>query len=150
MARTGRYQAILLDLRLPDLPGLAVLATLRAEGIDVPVLVLTGFGDFESARVAGTFGAAFKAKPLYVDDLEVAVHELVARSRTSVEGLDRVPDAARAQQRAEFSSIAHLLEQLQRVSKSGTSRIGPSPRIWRQFRSAITEGRHRHESTQWS
>jgi DNA-binding response OmpR family regulator len=117
MARTGRYQAILLDLRLPDLPGLAVLATLRAEGIDVPVLVLTGFGDFESARVAGTFGAAFKAKPLYVDDLEVAVHELVARSRTSVEGLDRVPDAARAQQRAEFSSIAHLLEQLQRVSK---------------------------------
>ena len=61
MARTVPYQVILLDLRLPDLPGLAVLATLRAEGIDVPVLVLTGFGDFESARVAGSFGAAFKA-----------------------------------------------------------------------------------------
>ena len=121
MARTGRYQGILLDLRLPDLPGLAVLATLRAEGIDVPVLVLTGFGDFESARVAGTFGAAFKAKPLYVDDLEVAVHELIARSRTSVEGLDHVPDAARAQQRAEFSSIAHLLEQLQRASEGNAA-----------------------------
>ena len=118
MARTGRYQGILLDLRLPDLPGLAVLATLRAEGIDVPVLVLTGFGDFESARLAGTFGAAFKAKPLYVDDLEVAVHKLIARSRTSVERLDHVPDAALAQQRAEFTSIAHLLEQLQRVSEA--------------------------------
>jgi YesN/AraC family two-component response regulator len=89
---------------------------LRAEGIEVPVLVLTGFGDFESARVAGTFGAAFRAKPLDVDDLEVAVHELIARSPTSVDSFDHVPDAAQARQRAEFLSIAHLLEQLQRVS----------------------------------
>ena len=101
----------------PDLPGLAVLATLRAEGVEVPVLVLTGFGDFESARVAGTFGAAFKAKPLYVDDLEIAVRELITPSRASWRWLDGVPsDPAREQLRAEFSSIAHLLEQLQRAT----------------------------------
>ena len=56
LARSGHYQAILLDLRLPDIPGLSVLASLRADKTKTPVLVVTGFGDFESARVAGQLG----------------------------------------------------------------------------------------------
>jgi AraC-like DNA-binding protein len=82
MARTERYQGILLDLRLPDVPGLAVLAALRAESISTPVLVLTGFGDFESARVAGQFGAnGFEAKPLFIDELKVVVELLIEGKR---------------------------------------------------------------------
>jgi DNA-binding response OmpR family regulator len=77
LARAGGYDGILLDLHLPDIPGLSVLATLRAENISTPVLVVTGFGDSESARVAGRFGAnEFRAKPIFIDELELAVERL--------------------------------------------------------------------------
>ena len=41
-ARLGKYQLIVLDLGLPDMPGLEVCQQLRSEGITVPILILTG------------------------------------------------------------------------------------------------------------
>ena len=118
-ARADRYGGILLDLKLPDLPGLSVLATLRAERIATPVLVLTGFADLESARVAGLFGASgFKAKPLFVDELEVAVRRLVekASAANSSELVWQIGDSETDDSRASLAAIASLLEQLHRLS----------------------------------
>ena len=68
LARSGQFRVIVLDLRLPDVHGLDVLAALRAEQVATPVVLLTGFGDFESARRSGFLGAlGYEAKPL---DLE--------------------------------------------------------------------------------
>jgi two-component system invasion response regulator UvrY len=41
LARARRYDVIILDLNLPDRPGLDVLAQLRATSPDVPVLILS-------------------------------------------------------------------------------------------------------------
>jgi ActR/RegA family two-component response regulator/AraC-like DNA-binding protein len=108
MARTGSYAGILLDLRLPDASGLVVLTTLRAERIKAPVLVLTGFGDLESARVAGRLGAAgFKAKPIFIDDLAFAINRL----------LDAAPPFGDdAVDNCESASLASLLEDIHRVT----------------------------------
>ena len=77
MAQTGHHRGIILDLNLPDMPGLAVVAELRAQSITTPVMILTGFGDFESALVAGRFGVQqFESKPLF--DLDIAVKRLIA------------------------------------------------------------------------
>ena len=50
--------AVLLDLRMPGLSGLAVLDTLREQGVDQPVIMLTGHGTVESCRRAFRSGAA--------------------------------------------------------------------------------------------
>jgi DNA-binding response OmpR family regulator len=44
LRKAGRepYAGIILDLRLPDVPGLAVLQRLATDEIDTPVLVVTG------------------------------------------------------------------------------------------------------------
>jgi AraC-like DNA-binding protein/ActR/RegA family two-component response regulator len=110
MARASGYDGILLDLKLPDLPGLAVLATLRGENITTPVLVLTGFADFESANVAGRLGAQFKAKPLFIDDLEVAVRRLIEERSPGLGSLS--PHAPSHQLRAGLGGLARLLEVL--------------------------------------
>lgn len=74
MALGGTYDAIILDLRLPDTSGLALLEHLRAGGVAAPVLVLTGFGDLESAVAAFRLGAVdFQRKPLMADELVAAV-----------------------------------------------------------------------------
>ncbi len=81
MARSGVYDGMILDLHLPDVPGLAVLSSLRAAGIRTPVLVLTGFADYESALAAGALGVtAFKSKPLFLEELAYSVSRLIEES----------------------------------------------------------------------
>jgi len=72
------HAGIILDLRLPDMPGLAVLQRLVADAIEAPVLVLTGFADHHSAVAAIKLGAVdYKSKPLLDDELLQAVRRLV-------------------------------------------------------------------------
>ena len=44
-ARSTRLDAVLLDIRMPDLSGLEVLRELRREGSTVPCLIVTTFGE---------------------------------------------------------------------------------------------------------
>lgn len=117
LARGGNYQAILLDLRLPDIPGLSVLASLRADKNETPVLIVTGFGDFESARVAGRLEVAdFQAKPVWVDDLKVSIEKMVKGVSAETGGTaafhhDEATDAA------SFKSLATLFEMLHRLTR---------------------------------
>src|SRR5258708_9490977 len=52
------YDAILLDIRLPDLSGLEVCRELRQRGIEAPVLMLTARGLVEQ-RVEGLYAGAY-------------------------------------------------------------------------------------------
>jgi CheY-like chemotaxis protein len=119
LARRGEYQGIVLDLRLPDVPGLSVLARLRADGIDTPVLVLTGFGDVESALVAGRLGASgFKRKPLFIDDFLVVVERFLdgvapEASTPSDDGSDALGYPAVS---TGFGALADLLDCLHGLS----------------------------------
>ncbi|MGE0349592.1 response regulator transcription factor [Hydrogenophaga sp.] len=59
--------AIVLDVRMPGISGLSVLDALMAQGVDQPVIMLTGHGTVEMCRRAFKAGAAeFLEKP--VDD----------------------------------------------------------------------------------
>jgi two-component system OmpR family response regulator/two-component system copper resistance phosphate regulon response regulator CusR len=68
-----RFDAVVLDLLLPDLPGLDVLQKLRESGVRTPVLVLTAMGAVED-RVRGLNCGAddYLVKPF-------AFAELIAR-----------------------------------------------------------------------
>jgi FixJ family two-component response regulator len=77
--------AIVLDIRMPGVSGLAVLDTLIGEGVDQPVIMLTGHGTVDLCRRAFKAGAAeFLEKPvaddLLLDALQKAVRAHV-RSR---------------------------------------------------------------------
>jgi two-component system response regulator FixJ len=77
--------AIVLDVRMPGISGLTVLERLVAEGVDQPVIMLTGHGTVEMCRRAFKSGAAeFLEKPVddqkLLDALQAAVQQHV-RSR---------------------------------------------------------------------
>jgi len=81
-ALTGQWDAILLDLRLPNLDGLDICRTIRAQASFVPIMMLTS-RDTELDRVLGLeIGADdYMVKPFSVAELKARVKALVRRAR---------------------------------------------------------------------
>ena len=64
------YDAILLDVMLPDLDGIEILRRMREQKNDVPVIVMSGHGTIETAVEATRLGAHdFLEKPIATERL---------------------------------------------------------------------------------
>lgn len=76
--------AIVLDVGMPDLDGVAVLGRLRAGGSEVPVCILSA-RDEVSDRVAGLQAGAddYVVKPFAIDELAARLHALLRRHRVA-------------------------------------------------------------------
>jgi two-component system, NtrC family, response regulator AtoC len=76
MKKADGADAILTDLRLPGMDGLALLAALRRQGAETPVVVMTAFGTIETAVEAMKAGAVdFLIKPFSLDHLMTVIHK---------------------------------------------------------------------------
>lgn len=91
IARPGqRFDVILLDLGLPDGDGRGLCSSFRAEGINVPIIVLTGFGEEDDVVSALDSGANdYVLKPFRIS-------ELLARLRAQMRVHDISEDAEMA------------------------------------------------------
>ncbi|GAC1358475.1 MAG: sigma-54 dependent transcriptional regulator [Ktedonobacteraceae bacterium] len=77
---------VLLDLRLPRLGGLEVLERVRAIDQDVPVVILTAYGDVETAVAAMKLGAAdYLLKGFDLEELLLVVQRALETSAMSRE-----------------------------------------------------------------
>ncbi len=87
-ARTGRFDVILLDLRLPGLDGTDVLRTLREAGDRTPVICLTARAE-ERDRILGLdLGADdYVTKPFSVAELLARVRAVLRRSNDEQGGV---------------------------------------------------------------
>lgn len=73
---------ILLDLMLPVINGMEVCQTLRAGGIETPVLMLTALGTVEDRVMGLRMGADdYLVKPFAFDELLARIEALLRRSR---------------------------------------------------------------------
>jgi DNA-binding response OmpR family regulator len=79
-AQTGTL--ILLDLMLPDISGTEVCQTLRAEGIQTPILMLTAVNSLEHRIEGLRMGADdYLCKPFAFEELLARIEALFRRSR---------------------------------------------------------------------
>lgn len=78
--RRERADVVLLDLRMPGMGGMELLRRLRAEGHEVPVIVITAHGTIANAVEAMREGAIdFLSKPLTPTALRRVVADVLAR-----------------------------------------------------------------------
>ena len=85
LARRQTFNAILIDLHLPDISGIDVLRDILATDPDVPIVIMTAFGTMTSAIEALKLGALdYVSKPLVGDDLVGVVHHAIAQKRNAI------------------------------------------------------------------
>ncbi len=69
---------IVLDLKMPEMDGLTTLKHIRARHGDLPVIILTGHGDFDSALSGIKLEIVdFLQKPIDIDELADKIHRLL-------------------------------------------------------------------------
>ncbi len=86
--RASVPDVVVLDLSLPGMDGLEILARARAEGLTTPVLVLTARGTVGDRVLGLNTGADdYLAKPFDLDELEARVRALARRTGSSSDAL---------------------------------------------------------------
>ncbi len=77
---------VLLDIKMPGLDGMQVLSRIRERAPDLPVVMITGHGDIETAVVAIKNGAYdFLTKPFDTDRVLVSIHNGLKLSALAAE-----------------------------------------------------------------
>ena len=151
LALSGGYDLIILDLMLPDLDGVDVCRALRAEGVEVPVLMLTARGAVED-RVGGLNAGAddYLVKPFAMAELLARANALLRRRDRTLEiGTqltvnDLTMDLLRREVRREGRVIEltpkefALLEYLMRNPGLALSRTQIIDHVWRYDLDAVS------------
>jgi two-component system OmpR family response regulator len=81
LARSEGYDAVVLDLGLPGIDGLTLLARWREDGLRVPVLVLTARASWHE-KVQGIDGGAddYLGKPFQMEEVVARIRGLIRRA----------------------------------------------------------------------
>lgn len=99
---TELYDLIVLDLGLPGLPGLEILARWRASGISIPIIILTARAAWHE-RVDGFKAGAddYLGKPFHNEELFARINAILKRSHghspgpLQIEGIELDEDTQR-------------------------------------------------------
>ena len=118
------FDLVITDLKMPGIPGMEVLRKIRAGSPDVPVLVITAFGNVETAVAAMKEGAYdFIGKPFHRDQLLLAVGKALDRRRLATEVRDlRIRASGVGRDVVSVSTaMRRLLETADRVAATSAS-----------------------------
>lgn len=75
-----RPDMIFLDICMPEMDGLTMIAALKSEFPNMQVTILTGFRDFDYAKRALNLGVArYLLKPSNMDEIEEAIQFMISR-----------------------------------------------------------------------
>lgn len=87
------YDIVILDLMLPDMHGYEVLKKLRADKVNVPILILSGLSELDSKIKGLGFGADdYLTKPFEKAELIARIKAIVRRSQGHAQSMIKIGD----------------------------------------------------------
>ncbi|NNF84581.1 MAG: sigma-54-dependent Fis family transcriptional regulator [Deltaproteobacteria bacterium] len=116
-----KFDLVITDVKMPGVSGIEVLRRIRKRSPDIPVLVITAFGNVETAVEAMKEGAYdFIGKPFHRDQLLLSVEKALERQRLTSEVRDLRVRASGVERDIVNASPAmkRVLEMADRVAKT--------------------------------
>ncbi len=139
----GAYEALVLDIMMPQIDGVSLVRSLRRRGMTVPVIFITARGEVRD-RVAGldAGGDDYLVKPFALDELLARLRALTRRNAgqlsqvMNVGGLELDLVARVVRRGAEKIELTNrefaLLELLAQSSPRAVSKSAIAERVWDQ------------------
>ena len=117
---------VIVDLKMPGVDGLEVLRRVKARSPEVPVIVITGYGQIKTAVEAMRLGAYdFLAKPLVFEDFVATIVRALERAELlgELRSLRRRVGAATAltDLMGRTSTIGAVIEQAQQAARANVT-----------------------------
>jgi two-component system cell cycle response regulator len=142
---TENFPLVILDLKLPDIPGMEVLSHLKSQAPDTEVILFTGLGGLESAVQALRLGAYdyIVKSELRLPDLQAVVDRALERRRLSLanrnllEHLQAAQEELARRRKAELAQIRRIGEALARPLAPEELTEGLLNLIWESLPLAI-------------
>lgn len=80
LLRSGNFNLIICDLRMPECDGLNLLQAIRSSGNEIPVVILTAYGEVDTYLEAMNAGATeYLNKPIKSEELVLVVRKCLRR-----------------------------------------------------------------------
>jgi two-component system response regulator HydG len=120
------FDAILLDLVMPDLDGLEALKKIKALDPEVEVIIITGYGTIPSAVETIKAGAFhFLSKPFVPDDLRNLVNRALEKRRLDLENIYLRQELKSKEDKSvlvyESESMARIMDMISRVAPTDST-----------------------------
>ncbi|WP_099468468.1 response regulator transcription factor [Konateibacter massiliensis] len=97
---------VFMDICMPEMDGLQMIAALKSQYEDMEVSILTGFRDFEYAQRAIRLGVSrFLLKPSNMEEIEEAIETMCGNLAKKDIGVSQKTDKAQAHEKASGSFI---------------------------------------------
>lgn len=82
-SRKNPFGCVILDVRLPDIDGLKVLSVIKSIYSDLPVVVITGYGNEDMVNtVQSKGGSVYLDKPFELEELVTQIRRIVPKADT--------------------------------------------------------------------
>ena len=86
--KQGKYSAILLDLRMPEVNGIEVIEKLKEQDIDTPIVMMSAYGTVPEAVEAMKLGALdYLVKPFDLDELKLILERIIRQNEIQKENI---------------------------------------------------------------
>jgi DNA-binding NtrC family response regulator len=80
LLRSGTFNLAICDLRMPDCDGLNVLQSIRSNGSEIPIIILTAYGEVDTYLDAMNAGATeYLNKPIRSEELVQVVRNCLLK-----------------------------------------------------------------------
>ena len=121
LAKTQQFDVILSDVVMPGRGGLALLEELKALGVTVPVVMMSGQGDIETAVRATRLGALdFLEKPISTEKLLLTVENALKLQRLESENRQLRQRLGKHEIVWKGAAMQRVMAQVERVAATET------------------------------
>ncbi len=120
LIRARPLNAVIMDIRLPDVDGMVILEQAREMEPDVAVIMMTGYASLETAVEAVNAGAyAYFVKPVNMDEMKTAIVNALRQQKLSRENKRLVDDLQQSNKllRIEIAKRKRVEEEIRQINE---------------------------------